>query len=516
MNQSCLVTAFENAKVLAPIEERSKNTNSRTKKALDDDGNEIPFLTETELNLLKSSIHSRDVLNVDLEKIAELFNIGIEFRYIKFDSNNPRHIIKNGPIIQYHPSTETSIIGSGSRIIRLICLKFDEIFSHYMLDDVISKSDVVRLGISTQGLNISTFILKVLNETKYFEPMDDDIVNQLDYSFKHEINPFQFSRPIKVPRKNHNPHIPTKYGQRMFGFHPEPDDIGVLIGGLQFVIDTILKEKSFNVKAYSKFSSIMMRLAYEYGCFDGVQESTGEKNKQVRDSIRFPKQKLNSQPHLKGKYYYIDLNGAFSSCVTGIPYDLEPNSEMNPKIVELLQCLYKARTYFKNKSSPIQKLAKTIKFMMCSIYGISITRDRKMKYKFAKDRDKFGDRIVKYDPNTKFAQIIEPFKPNFNFPQYAKSLLDNYHALMDKISSLVKVLYYNVDSILISEDDYNKLQLDGYIGDNLGQFRLEYIFAEVKFESSVKWIGRTIDGKIIRKRIKDSVSFEDFNIVSEL
>ena len=63
MNQSCLVTAFENAKVLAPIEERNKNTNSRIKNALDDDGNEISFLTETELNLLKSSIHSRDALN---------------------------------------------------------------------------------------------------------------------------------------------------------------------------------------------------------------------------------------------------------------------------------------------------------------------------------------------------------------------------------------------------------------------------------------------------------------------
>ena len=77
--------------------------------------------------------------------------------------------------------------------------------------------------------------------------------------------------------------------------------------------------------------------------------------------------------------------------------------------------------------------------------------------------------------------------------------------------------YDQADSILISEDDYNKLNQLGHIGDNLGQFRLEYIFSEVAFESSAKWMGRTIDGKIIHKRIKDSVSFEDFKqTVSEL
>ena len=57
-------------------------------------------------------------------------------------------------------------------------------------------------------------------------------------------------------------------------------------------------------------------------------------------------------------------------------------------------------------------------------------------------------------------------------------MCDNYYAFMDKISNLVNVLYWNIDAILVCEDDYLKLKELGYIGSELGQFKNEKVFLE--------------------------------------
>ena len=60
---------------------------------------------------------------------------------------------------------------------------------------------------------------------------------------------------------------------------------------------------------------------------------------------------------------------------------------------------------------------------------------------------------------------------------------------------MVKKIYnYNVDAVLIDEEDYNKLVSLGYVGPNLGQFQIEHVFTEIYIKSPRRWIGRLEDG----------------------
>ena len=42
-----------------------------------------------------------------------------------------------------------------------------------------------------------------------------------------------------------------------------------------------------------------------------------------------------------------------------------------------------------------------------------------------------------------------------------------------------KIYYYNVDAVLIDEEDCNKLVLLGYVGPKLGQFKVLHVFTEI-------------------------------------
>ena len=67
-----------------------------------------------------------------------------------------------------------------------------------------------------------------------------------------------------------------------------------------------------------------------------------------------------------------------------------------------------------------------------------------------------------------------------------------------KIKKLVKkVYYYNVDALLIDEEDFHKLESLGYIGTRLGQFKIEHVFSEIYIQSARKWIGRAEDGSLV-------------------
>ena len=118
----------------------------------------------------------------------------------------------------------------------------------------------------------------------------------------------------------------------MFGFDTTEHDVVILLRKLQNIVDRIVK--GIDVKCYTRYSDLMQRIMFEYGCFENVLESSGEKNTAVRNSIVYPKTKtFNDKPlYLEGKYYYIDMNGAYLAHVNGIPHNLDENCERNYKI----------------------------------------------------------------------------------------------------------------------------------------------------------------------------------------
>ena len=81
---------------------------------------------------------------------------------------------------------------------------------------------------------------------------------------------------------------------------------------------------------------------------------------------------------------------------------------------------------------------------------------------------------------------------------------------MNEIKSLVNVFYENIDAILIDENDYNKLLKLGYIGDKLGQFKIEHVFNEIAIKSSRKYVAKLDDGNTFYHCVKDSVNYDSF------
>ena len=70
---------------------------------------------------------------------------------------------------------------------------------------------------------------------------------------------------------------------------------------------------------------------------------------------------------------------------------------------------------------------------------------------------------------------------------------------------------------MIDENDYNKLQQLGYIGDKLGFFKIEKIFTEIAIKSSRKYVAKLEDGSIFRHCVKDTIDYNVFvNDVKQL
>ena len=56
---------------------------------------------------------------------------------------------------------------------------------------------------------------------------------------------------------------------------------------LQKIVDKIVT--GVDVRCYPKASCLMQRIMFEYGCFENVLESSGERNRIVRKLIIYPK-----------------------------------------------------------------------------------------------------------------------------------------------------------------------------------------------------------------------------------
>ena len=445
--------------------------------------------TDTEIEHIKAAMKLRMIRIEDLQDIADLLKTEFIIRIGSDESND----ISFRRITCKDPTRKVTLILYMNHFMPNITLKCTEYYvQHYAELDKAYPDDPNRFlfcddthKVKQERMNIVRLI-KLLLKYNAVEPIPMKIQSHIAQQYKHfswsaaaEITGCCF-RPLQIREKNR--------GQALFTFNNRTDNFKGLFGTeipkeqqakylkrLQEIIN------SFNVKIdvrlYAKYTSLMEALMFELGCFEGVYETTGPVAKRIRDSLVFPApHTTDGQPfYSKDKLYYIDINGAYLSVIDSIPTgtcgDDLVFSGKNTKIRDLVQKLYD----MKSKEDPV--IAKCLKLMINCSWGLSI---RKNKVKISKDNE------------------IQSMNVSWSYPQFAREVLTNFHNKIHDIERLVKkVYYYNVDALLIDEEDYFKLKSLGYIGSRLGQFKIEHVFTELYIQSPRKWIGRERDGSLV-------------------
>ena len=264
----------------------------------------------------------------------------------------------------------------------------------------------------------------------------------------------------------------------------------------------------------------MQKIMYEYGCFDDVYELTGSYANEIRSTLKFPQTGTPDKKYpiyLKEKLYYIDLNGAYMSVVTDIPTGIDFTNK-NTKIKDLIETLYSLRLEAKQNGN--NKLCTTIKFLMNSCWGYAIKRPPVLKRKFTSNVETYIQQyepfIISYkfnkDKITGYVTSINPFTVHYTVPQFAKSVLDNYHAKFNEIKSLVTPIYENIDALLLTESDYKLLESKGYMHPTkLGYFKIEHIFTEIAIQSQRKYVATFENGEEYFHCVnKNKITYQDF------
>ena len=483
INESCLIQAFIASKVL----------------------------TDEELKLVKSFVQTRTVPRSELRKISELLKIRIEIK-IYYPLTNKTSFKVFGEsydrtikliIIEDHYMLNDKVDVSECYIKNYRKINLDPRFKNHDRKMMLLKFDDKRYSFSKKKLSIRSLVYLMI-ENKLLVPMNQKTINKLHWSYKRSAdNNFNSYRKIYVPDKK--PLIVKRINQTkaFFGYVPEESEIQTRLMELQNVIDSLKLRNKIDVSRYYKFSELMQKIMFEYGCFDGVYSFSGKIADKIRSELNFPKIEW-SNIHLKQKLYYIDQAGAYMSSVRSIPSGLpDANGNFkteNTKIKDLIEKLYDARMSAKLNGK--DKLATTLKFMMNSCWGFSIQKPKVIKHKFVKNVDKyveeFAPYVLKYSYNddkiSGFVDTVNPYVESFTYPQFAKSVLREFNDKMNYIKNIVKVYYSKVDSALISENDFKLLCDKGLIGNELGKFKIEHVFAEIYFKSAENWIGKHEDG----------------------
>ena len=116
--------------------------------------------------------------------------------------------------------------------------------------------------------------------------------------------------------------------------------------------------------------------------------------------------------------------------------------------------------------------------------------------------------IIEY--NDSIVKLIKSITFNYSYPQLAREVLNNYHKKMNEIRSICKIYYENIDAILINEEDYKKLEEKGFIGNELGKFKIEHIFKEIAISSSRKFVGILEDNSQFIHLPKKDINYNEF------
>lgn len=496
------------------------------------------ILTDTELNMLQNFVKTRTIPQAILNDISTLFKVHINCK-IYYGTDRNSHVDfglehKEDRSIKLIIINSHYILNERTNITEFYIRKYEEInkdarFKNHPRKTMLQKFDSKRYAFSKQGMKITKLIQKMI-DNKMLVLMTEQQMNELEWSFRPSSNSsFEgFSRPIIIADKKVNYYKKTHkilQTKHFFGYEPEANEVEYRLNELQKIVDSLPLRKQIDVALYYKFSDLMQKIMYEFGCFDGVLELCGNKANKIREQCVFPhSHTYNDKPFYSNKkLYYIDLKGAYLSAITNIPKG-EDFVEKNTKIKKLIETLYDAR--MKAKKNGYTKLATTLKFMMNSCYGYSIRRPKTIKHKYTNNVDNyietFGPYVIGYnysalleglalqaEGKTGYVSTVNSFVPHFTHPQFAKEILDNFNKKMEEISRIVKVYYFNIDSVLIDESDYNKLINLGMVSDKLGDFKIEHIFTEIAIKSQKQFVATTESGEKIFHCIK-GVDYNSF------
>ena len=436
------------------------------------------IFTDNELNQIEDMVKVRYFPQSELKHISELFKVNMYIRHYKSD--------KSSSHIEFNDPTYTR------------SLKLMIIHDHYALLDNIGKQS-------------SYALIQRLIKNNSLRPMTDA---ELDHcilkcvDLQHEHKSFNNCRPIVIHTHKVNPtkalYSKAQHTQYFFGYIPDEDEVEYRLTELQQFVDTLNLRHHIDVRSYFKFSSLMQRIMYEYGCFDDVYELTGDISNEIRSSLIFPTRWINPciNNSINEKVYYIDFNGAFCSFMTHIPTGVDPrvSTTSNTKINELINIMYQHRLTAKHAHN--DKFAKTLKFIMCSCYGASIKRPKLVKHKYVTNlqntMNEYGELVLYHDDHN-FAHIIQPYVEHYTHPHFAKVILDGFNNKVNELKSIVNVLFQNFDAFVVNEADYNKLNELGYIHPTeLGKLKVEHIFTSMQFKNKCQWIGINEDGTEFR------------------
>ena len=307
-------------------------------------------------------------------------------------------------------------------------------------------------------------------------------------------------RLINVKNPNtKNRYRDVKQTKRFFGYEPDNDEIEERLNELQEAINTLPLRNKINVKDYYRFSELGQKILYETRCFDGIYEMTGKKAVELRNSLVFPKTRISNGAktfYSNERLYYLDLNAAFMRFVKYIPSGKD-DGFVNYKVGEIIKMMFDLREKAKREGK--DKLARTIKFIMNSVWGKSIERPKVIKNKYVQNVDFYSNKYNRFvlKINGNFVSTINTFVPHYTFPQFAKSVLDEYNKFFNHIKSLIPIYYENIDAILTNEEGYNTLIKMGLIGNDMGEFKVDKVFKEIAIISSRSYVATTIDNEKI-------------------
>ena len=490
------------------------------------------ILDENEMNLLTSFIKTKSVPREELKNIAETFKTHIICKVHYDEKTSTRefgkeyerkiklHILSLDQNTQGHYILDKDVNVTPFYIKHYEQINSDVRFKNHPRKHMLKRFDDNKhdpLGLRPERpygsyefdkkpCNIIK-VIKTMIDNKLLIPMTNKEIRIQKFSEGNSwalpAAPFGAFRLIHVKDKQNllsvlNMPKQTK-GAYLFGYDPEDDEINSRLDELQNVINQLNLRHHVNVRLYYKFSELMQKIMFEYGCLDNVYELTGTIQQKIISSLKtlFPKTIWNKEL-IKGTLYYIDQAGAYMSSVKSIPAGVSDDDgnfkTENTKIKELIEKLYEFRINAKNNGN--DKLATTLKFMMNSCWGYSMKKPKLIKHKFVKDVNKYIETyapyVVKYNNN--YVDTIKPYVENYSYPQFARSVLTNFNSKMKELSNKVNILYSKVDSALITEEDYLKLKKDGMIGNCLGQFKVEHVFTQFYAKSAEQWIGKNIDG----------------------
>ncbi|MBR4625674.1 MAG: hypothetical protein IKO56_09095 [Alphaproteobacteria bacterium] len=423
--------------------------------------------TDNEINEIDDMIRVKNFPQAELKNISKSFKINIYVRHYK-QNNQTSHV-------EFADKSYTR------------SLKLMIFYDHYMLLEQVNARQS------------SYTLIKQMITKKQLRPMTDKELNTVFtkiFTTSRPTKPYNNCRLIHVPDQTKRYPL-TCFNQYFFGYTPDADEVEMRLNELQQFVNTLNLRHHVDVRCYKRFSMLMQKIMYEYGCFDGVYELTGEKRDEIRNSLVFPTRQLTTDT-INEKCYYLDFNGAYCSFMTNIPSGVDDTC--NTKIKELIEIMYAKRLNAKQEHN--DKFAKTLKFIMCSCYGASITRPKLFKNKHSTNVQgtirEHGDLVVSHNEQG-FVTIKRPLVEHYNHPQFAKVILDGFNAKCDEIKSLVNVLFQNFDAFIVNEADYNKLNSLGYIHPTeLGKLKVEHVFQSVTFKNKCQWIGINEDGTEFR------------------